>query len=240
MVKEGNNINLNLLLMKTKTLFSVLMILAISAGVCLAQGKQNKNKNNNSQKGQKTQAVQLFNGKDLKGWAFELKDPSIDPAKIFTVQNGVIHIKGDPFGYMRTLKPYSDYSLHVEWRYPGELSNSGVFIHAQMPDTVWPRCVECQLKSGNAADFVLMNGASMNEQTDKSKRVIAKMADSNEKPAGEWNSLDVTCKGNTIEVKVNGLLQNKGTGLNVSKGHICLQSEGKDVEFRNVTLTSLK
>jgi hypothetical protein len=51
--------------------------------------------------------------------------------------------------------------------------------------------------------------------------------------------MEVTCKANTIEVNVNGILQNKATGITDSKGYICLQSEGKDVEFRNVFLTKL-
>ena len=66
-------------------------------------------------------------------------------------------------------------------RYPSEATNSGVFIHAQKPDTIWLRCIECQLQAGNAGDFVLMNGADMNERTDKSKRVVKKMTASNEK-----------------------------------------------------------
>jgi len=182
--------------------------------------------------------TQLFNGKDLSNWSFFLKDPAVDPATVFTVQNGVIHIKGDPFGYMRTRDTYSDYKLHVEWRYPVEASNSGVFIHAQLPDTIWLRTFECQLKAGSAGDFVCMNGASMKEQKNNS-RVVNKISASSEKPVGEWNMLDVTCKENTIEVSVNGVLQNKGTGISASKGHICLQSEGKEIEFRNVFLTKL-
>jgi len=184
--------------------------------------------------------IRLFNGKDLKNWAFHLKDPAIDPATVFTVQNGVIHIKGDPFGYMRTKESYSDYKLNVEWRYPGEASNSGVFIHGQKPDTIWLKCIECQLKAGSAGDFVCMNGSDMNERTDKTNRMVKKLAASSEKPNGEWNTMEVVCKKNTIEVFVNGVLQNKGTNLNVSKGFICLQSEGKDVEFRNVFLTPLE
>jgi hypothetical protein len=126
----------------------------------------------------------------------------------------------------------------VEWRYPGEASNSGVFIHAQLPDTIWLKCFECQLKSGSAGDFVCMNGAKMNEMKNNS-RVVAKMAASSEKPVGEWNSMEVICKSNTIEVIVNGTLQNKATGISDTNGHICLQSEGKDIEFRNVFLTRL-
>jgi hypothetical protein len=185
---------------------------------------------------QKNKKVELFNGKDLKNWSFTLKDASVDPSTVFTVKDGVIHIKGDPFGYMRTKDAYANYTLHVEWRYPEVATNSGVFIHGQSPDTIWLKCVECQLQAGNAGDFVCMNGADMKERSDKTKRVVKKMTASNEKPAGEWNTMEVKCMGSTIEVKVNGVLQNKGTDINIKSGYICLQSEGKDVEFRNVYL----
>ncbi len=85
--------------------------------------------------------------KILSNWVFHLKDQDIDPATVFTVQNGVIHITGDPFGYMRTKEIYSDYKLHVEWRWPAEATNSGVFVHGQEPDAIWLKCIECQLKS---------------------------------------------------------------------------------------------
>jgi hypothetical protein len=217
-----------------KLIALLITALIIIPAASFGQGKGKTAKEN------KTQNIQLFNGKNLKNWEFYLRDASVDPAKVFTVQNGVIHITGDPFGYMRTKQQYADYVLHVEWRYPKELSNSGVFVHTQKPDTIWPMCVENQLKAGGAGDFVLMNGASINEQKDKNSRVVAKMTSSNEKPVGEWNSMDVTCSGNTIQVSVNGTLQNKGTGLNVTKGHICLQSEGKDIEFRNVFITKIR
>ncbi len=192
------------------------------------------------EKKQKTETIRLFNGRNLDNWTFQLKDPSVNPAKVFYVQDGVIHITGNPFGYMRTRQAYSDYVLKLEWRWPSEATNSGVFIHAQLPDTIWPRCFECQLAAGNAGDFICANGSDMNERTDKSKRQIKKAAPSSEKPAGEWNIMEVTCKDNSITVSVNGVLQNKGTGLSARSGFICLQSEGKDVEFRNVVLTKSK
>jgi hypothetical protein len=226
--------------MKTKTLqLSVLLIIIslISPVVAIAQNKAKKTKHN---KNQTSESIRLFNGKDLSNWAFHLKDPSVDPATVFTVKNGVINISGNPFGYMRTKDIYSDYRLHVEWRWPSEATNSGVFVHGQEPDSIWLKCVECQLKAGNAGDFVCMNGSDMNERTDKTKMSIKKIADSSEKPTGEWNTLEVSCKGNAIAVFVNGVLQNNGTNVNITKGHICLQSEGKDIEFRNVFLTNLK
>jgi hypothetical protein len=209
----------------------LIIILLVAPTVSIAQSNAKKPKSKN---------IQLFNGKNLNNWVFQLKDPAIDPATVFTVQDGVIHISGNPFGYMRTKKIYSDYKLHVEWRWPVEATNSGVFVHGQQPDTIWLKCVECQLQAGNAGDFVCMNGADMNERIDKSKRSVKKIAASSEKPTGEWNTMEVVCKANTIEVFVNGVLQNKGTNVSISKGSICLQSEGKEIEFRNVFLNKLK
>ncbi len=151
--------------MKTRSLvtrFALTMLIVLIALNLSAQSKTDKPAR--TPKNPKARIINLFNGKDLSNWAFHLRDASADPVKVFTVQNGVIHIKGDPFGYMRTKDVYSDYSLHLEWRYPGELSNSGVFIHAQLPDTIWLKCFECQLKAGSAGDFVCMNGSDMIER----------------------------------------------------------------------------
>lgn len=185
------------------------------------------------------EVVTLFNGTDMSNWTLFLKDPSVDATTIFTVADNVINIKGDPYGYMRTNEAYSNYKLHVEYRFPTELSNSGIFVHAQLPDTIWPCCIENQLKAGQAGDFVCMNGAELNEHIDKTKKSITKLAESSELAVGEWNIVEITCKDDSIEVSVNGVLQNKGTGCSVTSGHICLQSEGKDIQFRNVYLTRL-
>jgi hypothetical protein len=226
--------------MKTKTirLLSLAIVILLTASISLiAQPKSKKSKD---KKDTKSEKIDLFNGKDLSNWTFYLKDQSVDPATVFNIKEGVINIKGDPFGYMRTKEKYSDYKLHVEWRWPSEATNSGVFVHGQEPDAIWLRCIECQLMAGNAGDFVCMNGADMTEHKDKTKWVVAKMAASSEKAVGEWNTMEVTCKANSVEVFINGVLQNKATNTNISSGSICLQSEGKEVQFRNVYLTKLK
>lgn len=225
--------------MKTRIIGTV-VFLTLSAllisNPCLAQSSSEKKIN---KKGIRKETTRLFNGKNLSNWVFCLKDPAVDPSSVFTAKKGVIHISGEPFGYMRTKDTYSDYKLHVEWRWPSEPTNSGVFVHGQKPDTIWLKCVECQLKAGNAGDFVCMNGANMKELTDKSKIVVKKLADSSEKPSGEWNTMEVICDADTVTVYVNGVLQNKGTNVSVNKGSICLQSEGKEIEFRNIFLVGL-
>ncbi len=215
----------------------VSLVLLLLPGLTSAQDKDKKH---SSHKKNKSDRIMLFNGKDLKNWVFKLKDPSVDPQKVFTVKDGVIHVAGTPFGYMRTKGTYSNYQLHVEYRWPSEPTNSGVFLNMQVPDTIWPKCFECQLQAGNAGDMICMDGADMAEHTDKSNIVIHKFVPSSEKPAGEWNKLKIICKADIIEIYVNGVLQNRATKVNLSSGHICLQSEGKEIEFRKVYLTDLK
>jgi 3-keto-disaccharide hydrolase len=222
---------------KTKLIALALITILLAPGFTMAQSKSKKTKGQNNSKSEK---IQLFNGKDLNNWTFYLKDQNVDPTTVFTIQNSVINISGSPFGYMRTKEIYSDYKLHVEWRWPNEATNSGVFVHGQKPDAIWLKCIECQLKDGNAGDFVCMNGADMTEHTDKSNLSVKKLAPSSEKPTGKWNTMEVVCKGNTIEVFVNGVMQNKGTNVTVSEGSICLQSEGKAIEFRNIYILKKK
>ena len=76
----------------------------------------------------KDNTVYLFNGKNLDNWTKVLVDSSADLDDVFQVEDGVIKISGNPFGYMRTNESYSNYSLHVEWRWPQEPTNSGLFL----------------------------------------------------------------------------------------------------------------
>ena len=67
-------------------------------------------------------------------------------------------------------------------------------------------------------------------------RKRAKIKESSEKPMGEWNFYDIYCRSNTVEIFVNGVKKNFIEQVTVSSGHIGLQLEGHDVEFRNIWL----
>ncbi len=189
--------------------------------------------------------VVLWNGQDFTGWQRVLADPQVDVDDVWWVRGDAIHCKGEPFGYLRTEQRYSDYHLHVEWRWPETPTNSGVLLHINGPDKVWPECIEVQLKAGSAGDFVLMNGTGLTvdgtDRKDTSKRfvVIPKKAATSEKPAGQWNSYDIHCKGGSIRCYVNGVLQNEGTNASPTAGYIGLQSEGSPIEFRNIYILPL-
>lgn len=189
----------------------------------------------------------LFNGKNLDGWSIYVADPKISPERFFYVKDGVIETPGVPMGYLRTKKEYENYRLHVEWRYPDKPTNSGVFLHTVGPDKIWPRHYQCQLKHLSAGDFIIQDEglrATVRDtdyvSTAKVKPIAPKLKPSSEKKAGEWNSYDIVCKGNTIEVKVNGVLQNFATNCSETKGGIGLQAEGSRIQFRNIRIKRIK
>jgi hypothetical protein len=189
-----------------------------------------------------TERIELFNGKDFTGWTFCLRS-NAEPAKTFTMTNGVIHCIGQPFGYMRTEKSYKDYHLTVEWRFVKVASgadNSGVFVHIQPPDQVWPKCIENQGQYQHQGDLVMMSGATCKARDTVQTRMVRATQPQNEKPAGEWNTYEVVCSGATLKNYVNGKLMNEVTECSISSGAIGLQSEGGDLEVRKVTLEPLK
>jgi hypothetical protein len=102
--------------------------------------------------------------------------------------------------------------------------------------------MEAQLNHLNAGDIWVIGTTCQIENADK--RVMGRrhynLTDDSEKPIGEWNHYEITCKGDEIAIKVNGVLVNHVTKCSQSKGAICLQAEGADIEFRNIKLTPLK
>lgn len=213
--------------------------------------------------------IELFNGKDLKGWAPYAKEGEPAASNTWKAANGVIQCSGKPNGYLRTEGRYQNYRLTVEWRWvPGPAPvdaqgrprnrNSGVLLHMQGEDAIWPKSLEAQLMETNAGDFFVIGGVETTEllaarekalaaagkdepaQTRaRNNRRIPKQKDSSEKPTGEWNAYEIICRGDTVVTRVNSVEQNRATALTVREGHICLQSEGAPIEFRNVKLEPL-
>lgn len=192
--------------------------------------------------------VKLFNGKDLSGWKTFLDPKSkADPSEIWQVKDGAIICDGSVNGYLITEKEYEDYVLRVQWRWGEKVTrgrNSGVFVHVVGPDKIWPKAIEAQLMHGRAGDFWLVDNFKLNvdakRRDPKVDRHYFRLGDDIEKKLGEWNQYEITCKGHTIKLEINGKLVNEGIMAEVTKGKILLQSEGAEIHFRNVELKPLK
>jgi hypothetical protein len=194
-----------------------------------------------AQKTEKPSAKQqFFTASDASNWIYILNDKSLNPLDVFKMKDGVLEITGASSGYLRTKNVYDNFDINLEWRWTKVLGNSGVLVHIQPLDTIWPACYQVQQKANAAGDILCMNGVWAKECKDSVKFTVLKMQPSNEKPLGEWNSMQIISKNNTLKVFVNGNMQNTVTGLTVGKGFIGFQNEGKPLEFRNLTIESLK
>jgi hypothetical protein len=188
--------------------------------------------------------VALFNGRDLAGWTFHLADPKAKMEDVWSVKEGVLRCTGKPVGYLVTKKnDFENYVLTFEWRWPDKGGNNGVLVHVTKPGalSVWPKCLEVQLKNQEAGDLWVIGTTLEIENPDGriEDRRHKNLTDDSEKPLGQWNTMEITCRGDEITVKVNGKLVNRATKLSQSKGAIALQSEGTPCEYRKLKLERL-
>ena len=190
-----------------------------------------------------TNRIELFNGRNFTGWTFCMKD-NADPLKTWSVTNDVIHCTGKPTGYLRTTQAYSNYVVTVVWRFvkvAPKADNTGVLVHMQLPDKVWPMCVQNQGKSGRQGDLFVMAGAECKEHKGMDANTPVPLhGASNEHPVGEWDTNVTVCAGNNVKAIINGKTLNEISECTISSGFIGIQSEGGDIEIRKIFLEPLK
>ena len=188
-------------------------------------------------------SVPLFNGKDFSGFTFCMKDHA-DPLQTWSVTNGVIHCTGKPTGYLRTTQVYSNYFLTVEWRFlkiAPKADNTGILVHMQLPDKVWPQCIQVQGKHDRQGDLFLMEGAESKEHKGMDKNTpIPLRGESVEHPVGEWNKAETVCLHGQVESFINSKFVNETTECSINSGFIGIQSEGGDIEIRSIIYTPLR
>jgi len=190
-------------------------------------------------------AAELFNGRDFSGWELQTT-PAASVADAFQIlPDGVIASAGKPSGFIATRESYRNYKLHVEWRWPGKPGNGGVLLHISPGtfDRVWPVSLQVQTKFGNVGDLLPMAAASFAEPLTSAPgaetRIKARIAADSEKAAGEWNTCDIVSRDGTVEVSVDGVLQNRVSNVSPASGRIGFQLEGTPYELRRVELTPL-
>ena len=188
-------------------------------------------------------SVALFNQRDFSGWTFCMKDGA-DPRQTWIVTNGVIRCTGKALGYLRTTQVYSNYFLTVQWRFvkvAPKADNTGLLVHIQPPDQIWPQCVQIQGRHGRQGDLFLMAGAESKEHRGKAANTpIPLSGDSVEKPVGEWNTAETICLHHKVASSINNKFVNQTTECTVDSGFIGIQSEGAEFEIRTIAYCPLK
>ena len=116
--------------------------------------------------------IKLFNGQNFSGLYTWIKDLKYaDWNKVFTVEDGIIHISGQGYGGLITDRDYRDYHLIVEFKW-GEKTweprvdrarDSGILLHCWGPDggysNTWMASIEAQIIEGGVGDILVLTGS---------------------------------------------------------------------------------
>jgi|WetSurMetagenome_2_1015567.scaffolds.fasta_scaffold82014_2 hypothetical protein len=171
--------------------------------------------------------VQLFNGKDLTGWAPLEKNRQFG----WTAENGVLKAPGGGANLVSTAR-FWNFRLHIEYKMAKD-SNSGIGLRGRY---------EIQVQD----DY----GKPPNAHSNGSlySRIAPRVEAS--KPAGEWQAYDITLIGRDLTVVLNGqkLIDKQVVEGLTAMGHdpnegepgpLSLQGDHGPVEFGNIVLTTL-
>jgi hypothetical protein len=193
-------------------------------------------------------AEQLFNGKNLDGWQFQAGEPGLTG---FTVDDGVLHTQPGKGLLWYTRKKIGNATLRVVYKMSNEKGNSGVFIRipiepASENDAIH-KGIEVQIDDRD-------NDWHCTGVLYSMTKALARAS----KPAGEWNTMDITLQGLRTVVKVNGVLVTDYDGVSPvppkeksyepergprpETGYIGLQNHDSSavISFKEVSLTPLK
>ncbi len=188
-------------------------------------------------------AAELFTGRDFTGWEF-VATPTTNITEVCKLlPGGVIAAAGQPVGFIATTANFENYRLHAEWRWLEKPGNSGVLVHISSgpKDRAWPVCIQIQTKYQCVGDILPMAGATFAEPLAPGQKTPQRphTAPDSEKPVNDWNTCEVICRGDAIEVIINGVLQNKVTQVTPHAGRIGFQFEGTPFELRRVSIVRL-
>jgi len=96
---------------------------------------------------------------------------------------------------------------------------------------------QAQVGSGNVG---FLFGDTLVDGKVKREKIAALKGPQRGKEAGEWNTYEITFKGKTMTLWINGFITAEWDKCEVPKGYIGMEAEGYYIEFKNLKLKDLK
>ncbi len=183
----------------------------------------------------------VFNGKDLDGWAGALDN--------YEVKDGTIMCKPGKGGVLHTKAEYGDFAVRFEFKVPPGGNNGLAIRYPGQGDTAYTGMCELQVLDDASPKYAKLDA----RQYHGSVYGVVPAVRGYTRPAGEWNFQEVTVKGPTIRVELNGsvildadvskvteFMGNKPhPGLSRTSGHFGFAGHSDPVQFRNVRIKRL-
>ena len=180
---------------------------------------------------------------DLEGWS-RIPVPPGDPLgpEQWSVEDSGKTLVCDGGGGHDMLlfeREIGDAIFHIEFRYTKVEGlkgyNSGIYVRNSEDGAIWH---QAQIGDGNGG---YLFGESPDSNGDKKFfNTNRDVEDGRVKPAGEWNTIEITAKGKKISLWVNGAVTCEFDNCGQSKGLVGVEGEGYRIEFRNIMVKELK
>lgn len=136
-------------------------------------------------------------------------------------------------------KAVGDAIFHFEFRYvPVEGAtgyNSGAYIRNSPDGAIWH-----QAQFGDANGGFLFGVTPTQGDQTRFFTLKNEVQDSRIKPVGEWNTLELTARGRTLSLWVNGAVTCQFDACGQAAGRVGVEGEGYRIEFRNLKLKELR
>ena len=187
----------------------------------------------------------LFDGKSLDGWVLLGQH-----GEGYLVRDGKIVCPPGSGGNLLSAAEYADFVLRFEFKLESG-SNNGLCIRCPL---AWNRLAydgnELQIIDNSAPRYAEIKSW----QKHGSLYNVAPAKTGALKPVGEWNAQEVTVRGSTVRVVLNGTtildfdisgvrdraILNRHPGLHRETGHVGFLGHNEPVEFRNIRIKTLR
>jgi hypothetical protein len=184
----------------------------------------------------------IFNGKNLQGWA--------GPVENYEVKDGAIVCKKGKGGTIYAKDEYSDFVARFEFKVPSGGNNGLAIRYPGEGDTAYVGMCELQVLDDTSANYKKLDP----RQFHGSAYGMVAAQRGYQRPVGEWNFQEVTVKGSTIKVELNGtvilntdlskvtdyMADHPHPGKDRKSGYFGFAGHNDPVEFRNVRIKSLE
>ncbi len=186
----------------------------------------------------------IFNGKDMTGWA--------GATDALAVENGEIHWLDKKGGTPYWNTELTDFVARLEFKLPPGGNNGLAIRYPGQGNTAYVGMTECQILDDN---YEQVKGKIDPRQAHGSAYGMVAAARGYQHPIGEWNFEEVTVKGSTIKVELNGtvildadlskvdmetvMAKSPHPGKDRTSGFFGFAGHNDPVAFRNISIKKL-
>lgn len=185
--------------------------------------------------------VSVFNGRDFTGWA--------GPLDNYEVKDGSIRCKPEKGGTIYFNQDYADFVARLEFKLPPGGNNGLAIRYSGEGDTAYAGMCELQVLDDTSAQYKDLDP----RQFCGSVYGIVAAKKGHLRPVGEWNYEQVTVKGSTIKVELNGavivdadvskvteyMAKSAHPGKDRKHGFFGFAGHNDPVQFRNIRIKAL-